>query len=101
MSPVPGWRSPIVHSSVVVLPDPLGPSRPKISPSWISKLTPSDAWTPPYRLSKSRTITLDTGLYGLRRDQARCVLDPRDPDMAAPPCGAAADGVPAVHDPIE
>ena len=41
--PASGSRSPMTHSSVVVLPAPFGPSRPKISPSAISKLTPSTA----------------------------------------------------------
>ena len=38
--------------SVVVLPAPLGPSRPVISPSRAAKLTPSTAFTTPVRVLK-------------------------------------------------
>src|SRR5688500_5885873 len=55
--PLSGSRRPMMHSRVVVLPAPFGPSSPKISPSWISKLTPRAAWIPPYRLRRSRTMT--------------------------------------------
>ena len=57
ISPASGCRRPITHSSVVVLPDPFGPSSPKISPSSISKLTPCAACTSSYRLCRSRTMT--------------------------------------------
>src|SRR5262245_54730376 len=42
-------------SSVVVLPAPLGPSNPKISPSYTSKLTPFTAVSVSYCLTKSLT----------------------------------------------
>ena len=48
---------PMTHSSVVVLPAPFGPIRPKISPSSMSKLTPRAASTPSYRFRRSRTLT--------------------------------------------
>src|SRR5215212_1910123 len=53
----------MTHSIVVVLPAPLGPRRPKISPSWTSKLTPRAASTLPYRLWRSRTMTLAAMLF--------------------------------------
>src|SRR6188508_1991606 len=54
-SPPSGWRSPSRISTVVVLPAPLGPSRPKISPLATSKSMPSTAWTSPYRFVRPRT----------------------------------------------
>src|SRR4051812_29401999 len=57
MWPASGSRSPMTHSSVVVLPAPFGPRRPKISPSWISNVTPRAASTPSYRFFRSRTMT--------------------------------------------
>src|SRR5690606_996261 len=52
---VPGWcrhrgRSPSTHSTVVVLPAPLGPRIPKISPLSTVKDTSSTATVSPYRL---------------------------------------------------
>src|SRR5580704_5489286 len=48
-------RKPSRISTVVVLPAPLGPSRPKTSPVWISKSSPRTASTGPYALRNSRT----------------------------------------------
>src|SRR5579883_128084 len=44
--------------TVVLLPAPLGPSRPKTSPFPISKLMPSTAMRSPKRLVRPRTITI-------------------------------------------
>ena len=53
--PASGWCRPSIISIVVVLPAPLGPRRPKISPRATSKLTPSTAFTAPYALRTSPT----------------------------------------------
>ena len=47
--PEVGYRSPDKHFNVVVLPAPLGPRNPTISPGLIEKLTPSTALTSAYR----------------------------------------------------
>src|SRR5947209_14357920 len=39
---------------MLVLPEPFGPTSPKISPLWISKLTPFNARSPPNASSMSR-----------------------------------------------
>src|SRR5205809_1597350 len=54
-SPRSGSRRPSRTSTVVVLPAPLGPSRPKIVPAWTSKLTPSTARVSPYALCSPAT----------------------------------------------
>ena len=46
-------RSPAIDSTAVVLPAPLGPRTPKISPCSTAKLTPSTAVLSPYRLWRS------------------------------------------------
>src|SRR5579884_3933877 len=53
--PPSACRSPCRHSTVVVLPAPLGPSRPKISPAATSKDTSSTATIDPYILRSPRT----------------------------------------------
>src|SRR5829696_5858634 len=50
-------RSPCRHSTVVVLPAPLAPSSPTISPSATSRSTPSTTVRSPYRLRSPRTST--------------------------------------------
>src|SRR5260221_12490737 len=40
----------------VVLPEPLGPTRPRISPDFRSKLKPSSARKPPKRLTRFSTV---------------------------------------------
>ena len=49
MAPRSGLRSPSMHSIVVVLPAPLGPIKPKISPSLTSNDTSSTATVRPYQ----------------------------------------------------
>src|SRR5437899_2506086 len=56
-TPESRWRYPSRISTVVVLPAPFGPSRPKTSPAAISKLTPRSASNEPYDLCRSRTVT--------------------------------------------
>src|SRR5262249_5179806 len=49
-APASGRRAPAIMWMVVVLPAPLGPSSPKVSPRASSRLTPSTATTRPYAL---------------------------------------------------
>src|SRR5215831_13544981 len=54
----PSWRSnPAISRSVVVFPDPEGPSRVKKLPVGTSKSTPATASTEPYALRRSPTST--------------------------------------------
>src|SRR5258708_10343803 len=55
--PEVGVRSPQSIRSVVVLPAPLAPRKPKISPRATVKLTPSTAVTTPYRLTSCLAST--------------------------------------------
>src|SRR5882757_1103002 len=52
----------------VVLPAPLGPSRPKNSPGWMSKLTSSNAFTAPRALLKVLATFLKemAGVLGMK-----------------------------------
>ena len=56
---------------VVVLPAPLGPRSPKISPSLTVKSTPASAWTSPNDFASSRTSIMrlppGPGLHGAAR----------------------------------
>src|SRR3954451_8993545 len=52
---------------VVVLPAPLGPSSPKISPGLASKLTPSTAWTRPRRRSRNDFLRFSTTIMSVVR----------------------------------
>src|SRR5512136_2544337 len=61
-----GGKMPVSMEMVVVLPAPLGPSRPKTSPSWTEKLMPLTASWPPYfltRFSTSRIAGMSLLLY--------------------------------------
>src|SRR6185436_12113677 len=60
--------------SVVVLPAPLGPSSPVISPSRATKLTPCTACTLPNDLWSSRTSSM-SGLPAVRGDERRRVAE--------------------------
>src|ERR1700722_12967378 len=42
----------------VVLPEPLGPTSPRISPDATWKLNPSSAWKPPKRLTSFETVRM-------------------------------------------
>src|SRR5579872_5426720 len=57
MSPASGARKPAMRLSVVVLPEPLGPSSDTKAPAGTSKLTPSIAASPPYALLSLRSRT--------------------------------------------
>src|SRR6185437_6097857 len=52
--PPVGGVNPEITLNRVVLPDPFGPSTPRISPSATSRLTPARAVTPPYCFLTSR-----------------------------------------------
>src|ERR1700761_2127825 len=69
-SPPSGAYRPEITLIAVVLPEPFGPTSPKISPGTTWKLTPSSAGKPPKRL-----ITFETVRIGLLSG-----------DMPAPPC---------------
>src|SRR6185437_8819438 len=55
--PPSGLRSPWMHSTVVVLPAPLAPIRPTISPAGTSRSSPSTTILVPYDLRRPRTVT--------------------------------------------
>src|SRR6185437_7315808 len=59
-SPPSGAYRPEITLIAVVLPEPFGPTSPKISPGTTWKLRPSSAWKPPKRF-----ITLETVRMGL------------------------------------
>src|SRR5579884_2933203 len=59
-TPLVGLRTVHRMRIVVVLPAPLGPSRPKTSPGWASKLTPSTASTWPRRRSRNDFVRFST-----------------------------------------
>src|SRR5690242_680037 len=60
----------------VVLPEPLGPTRPRISPGFKSKLKPSRAWKPPKRFTRLSTV----------RSGERSALRDIDPPAAQQRC---------------
>src|SRR5690348_12170142 len=55
----------------VVLPEPLGPTRPKISPGTTWKLRPSSAWKPPKRFTSPETLRMGF-VSGDMPSPARC-----------------------------
>src|SRR5215471_14319966 len=62
-SPAVHGRAPVTRLTRVVLPEPLGPMSPRISPSWRSKLTSDTAASPPNRLVTPRASTRAIGLH--------------------------------------
>src|SRR3990172_13429609 len=58
--PASGSTMPQAMRKVVVLPAPLGPKRPTISPGNTSKSTPSTTRRLPYDLTRPRTFRSDT-----------------------------------------
>src|SRR5688572_27077684 len=58
ISPLSGDSSPAIDLKVVVLPQPLGPSKVKISPSAISRLRSSTAFTRPKYFVKCDNLTI-------------------------------------------
>src|SRR6185503_16433967 len=74
-SPAVRGRKPSRISTVVVLPAPLGPSRPKTSPGSISKSIPLTASTSPYDFF--RALTEIAGEVALMVGMPLDVLDPR------------------------
>ena len=53
--PPSGRTKPVTAANNVVLPAPLGPMRPRISPWARDRLTSDSAWSPPKRLDRERT----------------------------------------------
>src|SRR5262245_48059372 len=64
MRPPVGLSRPAIMRMVVVLPAPLGPRNPWISPGATSRLTPSTAVNEPYFLTSASTAIIGSG--GLR-----------------------------------
>src|SRR5690349_10849510 len=58
-APALGSCRPTTRLTVVLLPEPLGPRYPTISPGWMSKLTRSSARMPPYRLVSPRACSIN------------------------------------------
>jgi hypothetical protein len=54
-----GRNVPEIKLKIVLLPDPFGPMRPRISPSTTSKLTRLTATNPPNRLVRPLTASID------------------------------------------
>ena len=59
MEPPDGWSAPETQLKQVVLPDPLGPMSPRISPGFTSKVMPWRATNPPKRLVRPETFSTD------------------------------------------
>ena len=59
MEPAEGGSAPEMQLKQVVLPEPLGPMRPRISPGLTSKETPWRARKPPKRLVRPETVSTD------------------------------------------
>src|SRR5207247_3529556 len=59
MEPPEGGRAPETQLKQVVLPDPLGPMSPRISPGFTSKVMPWRARNPPKRLVRPETFSTD------------------------------------------
>src|SRR5688572_33349033 len=91
-SPDVGCVTPSMISTVVVLPAPFGPSRPKHWPSAIEKETPSTARTPGYCFTSSRTSSTGGIAVGMLYDCAR------DAEPVSAPAGAARS---RIHDAAE
>src|SRR6267143_5040352 len=92
ISPAAGFSSPAIARSVVVLPQPEGPSRVRCSPAPTVNVTPRTATTPPYRTTRSRT-SIDARLIltrlraGPRVERPQIVgpAQPRPPGSARAP----------------
>src|ERR1700704_1695784 len=78
--PRSGFRNPSTHSIVVVLPAPLGPISPKISPSFTSNDTSSTATVEPYVFRKPETRM--TGAAATPALLRVVSLERTDPDVA-------------------
>src|SRR5262245_496165 len=87
----------------VVLPAPLGPRRPKISPGWTTKEMPSEASLSPYRLTTFSTsragivrgllLHLAEGLHELSDEAVLLGLAGREPEVAVGVLGDLLDGL--------
>src|SRR5579875_3427128 len=70
-SPESGATRPAIIATVVVLPAPLGPSRPTVSPAATENDTPSTATFGPYRLARPTTSSMRAP-----REQHRRPIEP-------------------------
>src|SRR3954466_4324328 len=98
MRPLLGSSTPRIMLMVVVLPAPLGPSSPTISPGAIENDRPSTASVPPYALRRFETSRIDIKKKGAGSSTAPgefCTAElPRwggRPTLTADPCA----GLPA------
>src|SRR5262249_23421874 len=72
-SPDVGANSPQIRLTIVLLPEPLGPMRPRIVPSGTVRSTPSTARTPPKCLDND--LSSSTGAFLDACDTAACSVD--------------------------
>src|SRR4029453_4542596 len=83
--PAVGLSRPAIIRIVVVLPAPLGPRKPWISPGGPSRLTPCTATKSPYFLTRSWTrITRPLSSAGRRPAPRPASVPPRDVDVERP-----------------
>ena len=91
MSPAWYWYSRLMQLNSVVLPAPLGPIRPQMSPRSTSKLTLSSATMPPKRTDTPRTLSKELPPDdGVRCADGFChvvLVDTRGVACAAQPLG--------------
>src|SRR5262249_3620335 len=82
-----GLSSPAIMRMVVVLPAPLGPRKPWISPGATSRLTPSTAVKDPYVLTSDSTAIMRSGRLrpAVRRAVARGAGDLGGPEVLGRP----------------
>src|SRR4029453_17001872 len=83
-SPLVGWKTPVTTLKTVVLPAPLGPISPKISPRSTCSETVSSAVTPPNRIvrfessSRASAIVVTLQLVRGEADLFQLVFDSLD-----------------------
>src|SRR3954453_9718311 len=89
-----------MHSTVVVLPAPLAPISPTISPVWTSRSTPSTTVRFEYRLRSPRTVTTGVLFMGLMVHDAFPIGNEPRMELALHPWVEAASSPPGAHDPL-
>src|SRR6185503_8492779 len=86
-----GLRRPATTRMLVVLPAPLGPRKPWISPAATSRLTPSTAVKAPYLLTRSSTRIMGASACAGRRAAAARGFGARQAQGARSRAGGRAD----------
>ena len=83
ISPPSAWMVLSIRLNNVVLPDPFGPIRPVIEPSWTTSEAPSTALSPPNDLRRSLTSSRGVGSGALSRStrESRAVSEARLPPV--------------------